>query len=144
MVCAVVRFLQEYFYVCTWRVLVPNSMLFPVHLPRWLENYHKHPYGWGALIMIHGTDEVCFRLRTKVENYAVYSALFLSASIVLLMSPSETIFDLCPRTKARWPAEDWNDYGHWLCEVQIRLYFYSIGRPSRRRSCLCTFFELRR
>lgn len=71
---------------------------------KWCENYHKHPYGWGALIMIHGTDEVCFRLRTKVENYAVYSALFLSASIVLLMSPSEgTVpFHSSTDTTSRW------------------------------------------
>ena len=58
---------------------------------KWCENYNKHPYAWGALIMIHGTDEVCFRLRTKVENYAVYSALFLSASIVLGMDPNSAI-----------------------------------------------------
>ena len=25
----------------------------------WLENYHKHPSGWGALIMLMGAPEVC-------------------------------------------------------------------------------------
>jgi len=50
----------------------------------WCEKYNKHPYAWGALIMIHGVDEVSARLRSKVENYAVYSAVLLSASVVLL------------------------------------------------------------
>ncbi|GMH50101.1 hypothetical protein TrRE_jg5392 [Triparma retinervis] len=53
----------------------------------WLDNYQKHPYAWGALIMIHGVDEVSARLRSKVENYAVYSAVLLSASVVLLVMP---------------------------------------------------------
>lgn len=49
----------------------------------WLSNYKRHPYAWGALIMIHGVNEVSARLRSKVENYAVYSAVLLSASVVL-------------------------------------------------------------
>mmetsp|Transcript_210 Transcript_210/g.444 ORF Transcript_210/g.444 Transcript_210/m.444 type:complete len:190 (+) Transcript_210:53-622(+) len=49
----------------------------------WLKNYKRHPYAWGALIMIHGVNEVSARLRSKVENYAVYSAVLLSASVVL-------------------------------------------------------------
>mmetsp|Transcript_4006 Transcript_4006/g.7582 ORF Transcript_4006/g.7582 Transcript_4006/m.7582 type:complete len:455 (+) Transcript_4006:195-1559(+) len=53
----------------------------------WLSNYKRHPYAWGALIMIHGVDEVSARLRSKVENYAVYSAVLLSASVVMLIMP---------------------------------------------------------
>jgi len=34
----------------------------------WLQNYQKHPYAWGALIMIHGVDEVSARLRSKVSR----------------------------------------------------------------------------
>ena len=33
--------------------------------------------------MIHGVNEVSARLRSKVENYAVYSAVLLSASVVM-------------------------------------------------------------
>lgn len=54
---------------------------------KWCENYHKHPYGWGAMIMIMGSEPVCDRLRIKVENYAVYSALFLSASVPMMTAP---------------------------------------------------------
>ena len=42
----------------------------------WVLNYKKHPAGWAALLMIHGIPEVTGRLRSKVENYAIYSALF--------------------------------------------------------------------
>jgi hypothetical protein len=41
----------------------------------WCKKYKKHPYAWGALLMIHGTNEVSGRLRARVENYAVYSRL---------------------------------------------------------------------
>lgn len=73
---------------------------------KWLENYQKHPYGWGALMMIHGTDEVCFRLRTKVENYAVYAALFLSASLVLILAPQESVSHLCEREESERMRKD--------------------------------------
>ena len=39
----------------------------------WCTKYQKHPYCWGALLMIHGVEEVTQRLRNKVESYAVYS-----------------------------------------------------------------------
>merc|ERR1711988_857915 len=81
-------------------------------------------------MMIHGTDEVCFRLRTKVENYAVYSALFLSASIVLVMAPSDTLGFMC-RTEAHLTQSlslfrGGEKHPQWFCEVQKRVYFYSI------------------
>jgi hypothetical protein len=57
----------------------------------WLENYPSHPYCWGTLCMIHGTDEVSYRLRSKVENYAVYSAVLLSASIPVVLVTIDTI-----------------------------------------------------
>ena len=41
--------------------------------------------------MIHGTDEVSYRLRSKVENYAVYSAVLLSASIPVVLVTIDTI-----------------------------------------------------
>ena len=42
-------------------------------------NYKKHPSCWAALLMMHGVPEVSGRLRAKVENYAIYSALFYRA-----------------------------------------------------------------
>jgi hypothetical protein len=79
---------------------------------KWVMNYRKHPAGWGALLMIHGVGEMTSRLRSKVENYAIYSALFLSMSIALVADPADFIFDDC------------NDL---LCEVQKRVYFYGLS-----------------
>eukprot|EP00931_Biecheleriopsis_adriatica_P035155 TRINITY_DN20245_c0_g1_i1.p1 TRINITY_DN20245_c0_g1~~TRINITY_DN20245_c0_g1_i1.p1 ORF type:complete len:385 (+),score=62.81 TRINITY_DN20245_c0_g1_i1:61-1215(+) len=50
----------------------------------WLENYNKHPAGWGGLLMIHGIPEVSARLRLKVQNFAIFAALFLGGSIKAL------------------------------------------------------------
>jgi len=60
---------------------------------QWLTGYDKHPYAWGALIAIHGVEEISFRLRSKVANYAVYSAVLLTASIMLLLTPSSKILE---------------------------------------------------
>ena len=43
------------------------------------------------------------------------------------LSPSEAIFDRCKRLETQLGLYDYNDYGKLLCELQIRLYFYSIG-----------------
>jgi hypothetical protein len=66
------------------------------HFPRQKKNFPKKS-SWGALLLIQGVDEVSHRLRTKVENYAVYSALCLSASIVVLVQPHQAVLDLCLR-----------------------------------------------
>eukprot|EP00966_Prymnesium_polylepis_P060277 1398716-Prymnesium_polylepis.2 len=58
----------------------------------WVLNYQKHPAGWAALLMIHGVSEVTGRLRSKVENYAIYSALFLSFSVPAVMTPPEPLW----------------------------------------------------
>ena len=58
----------------------------------WVLNYRKHPAGWAALLMIHGVPEVTGRLRSKVENYAIYSALFLSFSVPTVMTPPEPLW----------------------------------------------------
>lgn len=57
----------------------------------WCQNYHDHPGAFGALLMIHGVPEVSNRLRAKVDNCAIYSALFLSASLSVIFSPPETL-----------------------------------------------------
>ncbi|CAD7925320.1 unnamed protein product [Amoebophrya sp. A120] len=93
---------------------------------KWLENYQKHPYGWGALMMIHGTDEVCFRLRTKVENYAVYAALFLSASIVLILAPQDSVGSLCEKANSEKLRSEGDPFW-WVCHMQQRIYFYSLA-----------------
>lgn len=59
----------------------------------WVLNYKKHPAGWAALLMIHGIPEVTGRLRSKVENYSIYSALFLSFSIPTVMDPPEPLWE---------------------------------------------------
>ncbi|GMI03956.1 hypothetical protein TrVE_jg9475 [Triparma verrucosa] len=74
----------------------------------WLSNYKRHPYAWGALIMIHGVDEVSARLRSKVENYAVYSAVLLSASVVLF---------------AFTEINQHFDTAHWILK---RIYLYAL------------------
>lgn len=81
----------------------------------WCENYQKHPYAWGALIMIHGVDEVSARLRSKVENYAVYSAVLLSASVVLLAM-----------TEMNVKFSKLNNSGEAVDMVMARVYLYSL------------------
>lgn len=85
---------------------------------KWVKNYRKHPAGWAALLTIHGVPEVTGRLRSKVENYAIYSALFLSVSIGLLSSPDGLISDECLDT---W-SSTW-----WECQIRRRLYFYLLA-----------------
>jgi len=41
------------------------------------EQYKKHPGGWGAMCMIRGCDEVCSRLRSKVEYTIIALSLRL-------------------------------------------------------------------
>jgi hypothetical protein len=85
---------------------------------KWVLNYRKHPSCWAALLMMHGVPEVSGRLRAKVENYAIYSALFLSCTIQAVMSPpdamqcSERDFD----TKAASAQ----------CEVTRRIAVYAL------------------
>mmetsp|Transcript_99153 Transcript_99153/g.179093 ORF Transcript_99153/g.179093 Transcript_99153/m.179093 type:complete len:401 (-) Transcript_99153:101-1303(-) len=78
---------------------------------KWVSNYQKHPAGWAALLMIQGVPEVTGRLRSKVENYAMYSALFLSATIPVLLVP---------------PADLTSGSG-WEFEIRKRLVFYSLA-----------------
>jgi len=86
---------------------------------KWVLNYRKHPAGWGALLMIQGIPEVTGRLRNKVENYAIYSALFLSVSIGLLISPpSSFTTDI---DADQWTS-DW-----WESHIRRRIYIYCFG-----------------
>jgi len=75
---------------------------------QWVTNYRKHPAGWGALLMIHGVPEVSSRLRSKVDNYAIYAALFLSMSMTLVADAPSSISRACG--------------GDWECEIRKRLY----------------------
>merc|ERR1719352_954101 len=56
-----------------------------------VHNYKNHPAGWGALLMIHGIPEVTSRLRSKVDNFAIYSALFLASAIAALIAPPDKV-----------------------------------------------------
>jgi len=86
---------------------------------KWVLNYREHPAGWGALLMIQGIPEVTARLRNKVENYAIYSALFLSVSIGLIASPPDA---LTGEIAADPWTSDW-----WESHLRRRIYFYSFG-----------------
>lgn len=87
---------------------------------KWVLNYRKHPAGWAALLMIQGIPEVTSRLRSKVESYAIYSALFLSFSIPTCFSIPTVIYS-CPASPAEALGVAWG------CEVRKRLFFYSIS-----------------
>lgn len=76
----------------------------------WCQNYTKHPAGWGALLMIHGIPEVTGRLRSKVESYAIYAALFVSGSVAMLLGPPDDLLQ-CKDLRG---------------EVLRRIYFYSL------------------
>mmetsp|Transcript_36404 Transcript_36404/g.71968 ORF Transcript_36404/g.71968 Transcript_36404/m.71968 type:complete len:463 (-) Transcript_36404:115-1503(-) len=86
---------------------------------KWVSNYHKHPAGWAALLMIQGIPEVTARLRNKVENYAIYSALFLSVSIALLTSPPSA---LTGDVAANQWTSDW-----WEIHLRRRIYSFCFG-----------------
>jgi len=87
---------------------------------KWVSNYHKHPAGWGALLMVQGIPEVTGRLRSKVENYAIYSALFLSMSFGLLAEKPELVDTECLE-------DDYAGIAWWVCHLRYRLYFYGFG-----------------
>lgn len=85
---------------------------------KWVSNYKKHPAGCGALLIIHGIPEVTGRLRSKVENYSIYSALFLSVSMSLFADPPSIVATQC---------DDLDGAERWECEIQRRIYFYCLG-----------------
>jgi len=74
-----------------------------------VRNYRDHPAGWGALLMIHGIPEVTGRLRNKVENFAIYSALFLACAVAAIAAPPDAIVSCA---------------GGIECEVRKRIFFY--------------------
>jgi hypothetical protein len=76
----------------------------------WVLNYRKHPAGWAALLAIQGIPEVTNRLRSKVENYAIYSALFLSFSV--------------PSAMDLPPAIGECDIEEWSCVINKRMFMY--------------------
>ena len=84
----------------------------------WVLNYRKHPSCWGALLLMHGVPEVSGRLRAKVENYAIYSALFLSFTVTAVMNPPPAV--LC---EAREFDSEWDV---WSCEVTRRISIYCL------------------
>ncbi|GMI03954.1 hypothetical protein TrVE_jg9474 [Triparma verrucosa] len=108
----------------------------------WLSNYKRHPYAWGALIMIHGVDEVSARLRSKVENYAVYSAVLLSASIVMLIMPEINKYFL----EAHWVLQRIFLYSmcisvaSHLCSILLSMAFVNALNEAGRDSDVIRMF----
>mmetsp|Transcript_62281 Transcript_62281/g.144930 ORF Transcript_62281/g.144930 Transcript_62281/m.144930 type:complete len:416 (+) Transcript_62281:57-1304(+) len=84
---------------------------------KWVTNYRQHPGAWGALLMIQGIPEVTGRLRTKVENYGIYSALFLSISMPCLTDPPD------------WVVEDCEGEGWYFkkCMAEKRVYLWGLA-----------------
>lgn len=91
---------------------------------KWVLNYRKHPAGWAALLMIHGIPEVTGRLRSKVENYAIYSALFLSFSIPTCMAPPGAVTGECQAPGQGVPE---GEVAEWICAARKRLFLYLIS-----------------
>merc|ERR1712142_723089 len=69
--------------------------------------------------MIHGVPEITARMRSKVENYAIYSVLFLSVSIALLVDPPNAVTKKC--------AEDPMSLDFWVCHLRRRAYLYGFA-----------------
>ena len=84
---------------------------------KWVLNYKKHPSCWAALLMMHGVPEVSGRLRAKVENYAIYSALFLSCTIQSVMNPP-AVMDCVER--------ELEGASRWRCEATRRVSVYAL------------------
>lgn len=110
---------------------------------KWVKNYRKHPAGWAALLMIHGVPEMTGRLRSKVENYAIYAALFLSAAIPTMFIPWDPLV-ICSgdysysRRLAKIKSDGGGSGGDsggggdldsvdWECEIRKRFFFYFLG-----------------
>lgn len=85
---------------------------------KWVLNYRKHPSCWAALLMMHGVPEVSGRLRAKVENYAIYSALFLSCTIQAVMNPPDVMN--CDEREFDSVAAEWQ------CRVTRRVAVYAL------------------
>jgi len=84
------------------------------------------------LLLIHGVPEITKRLRAKVENYAIYSALFLSATMVLLTDPPDSMV-----------LDDNTNYGGGLTELwygyirkRVALYSFVVGVAAHMLSIL--------
>eukprot|EP00930_Biecheleria_cincta_P073572 TRINITY_DN60852_c0_g1_i1.p1 TRINITY_DN60852_c0_g1~~TRINITY_DN60852_c0_g1_i1.p1 ORF type:complete len:425 (+),score=64.37 TRINITY_DN60852_c0_g1_i1:29-1303(+) len=85
----------------------------------WVTDYQNHPAGWAALLMIHGIPEVAGRLRSKVDNFAIYSALFLSMSLACLASPADSIVEDI--------TADYGSFEWWHSHIVRRTYVYGFG-----------------
>eukprot|EP00441_Pelagodinium_beii_P037560 CAMPEP_0197629710 /NCGR_PEP_ID=MMETSP1338-20131121/7452_1 /TAXON_ID=43686 ORGANISM="Pelagodinium beii, Strain RCC1491" /NCGR_SAMPLE_ID=MMETSP1338 /ASSEMBLY_ACC=CAM_ASM_000754 /LENGTH=504 /DNA_ID=CAMNT_0043200793 /DNA_START=83 /DNA_END=1593 /DNA_ORIENTATION=- len=85
---------------------------------RWVTNYRGHDAGWGALLMIHGVEKTTARLVRKVENYCIYSALFLSMSLMAVCNPSELWVVELKESYEPWSSK-W-----WELQVARRIYTY--------------------
>jgi hypothetical protein len=116
---------QKFGDYCTTKVIEDDSILSwwkmtsGLHtVEKWVKNYQKHPAGWAALLTIHGIPEVTARLRSKVENYAMYSALFLSATIPVVMAPPSVVVTC--NDVAKLADIDWE------CEIRKRIFFYPL------------------
>ena len=68
--------------------------------------------------MIHGIPEVTGRLRTKVQNYAIYSALFLSCMLSTALSSASKQLESCDLAS--------ESFTKLSCAVLKRIFFYSI------------------
>merc|ERR1712232_1544311 len=84
-----------------------------------VSNYKNHPAGWAALLMIHGVPEVTGRLRSKVESYAIYSALFLSMSMAVLIDPQDNI--------SKDHGADLHSSEWWQDHICKRIYVYALS-----------------
>jgi len=74
-------------------------------------------------LMIHGIPEVTGRLRTKVQNYAIYSALFLSCMISAALSSTSARLESCNPSQQVSPMVP---HGAISCEILRRMFLYSI------------------
>eukprot|EP00930_Biecheleria_cincta_P092646 TRINITY_DN8264_c0_g3_i1.p1 TRINITY_DN8264_c0_g3~~TRINITY_DN8264_c0_g3_i1.p1 ORF type:complete len:424 (+),score=80.23 TRINITY_DN8264_c0_g3_i1:39-1310(+) len=85
----------------------------------WVVDYQNHPAGWAALLMILGIPEVTGRLRSKVDNFSIYSALFLSMSVMCLATPADFILSDTQEEVGSW---SW-----WYSHAVKRAYLYGFG-----------------
>eukprot|EP00930_Biecheleria_cincta_P026000 TRINITY_DN18403_c0_g2_i1.p1 TRINITY_DN18403_c0_g2~~TRINITY_DN18403_c0_g2_i1.p1 ORF type:complete len:494 (-),score=82.75 TRINITY_DN18403_c0_g2_i1:55-1536(-) len=105
------------------------SGLFTVE--RSVTNYRNHPSGWTALLMIHGVDKICGRLQKKVENYCIYSALFLSISFTGLCAPSDFFLESRQGSATEWTETRWRE--------RVYVYTFLVGSASH---LLCIFLGM--
>merc|ERR1719296_109916 len=98
-------------------------------------DWDGHQCNWAKLCMIHGSAEVRNRIQTRLDNYAIYSALFLGISMMLLASPPEKMMDYGETLDVGSPEWWW-----WSLSKRVCLGGFALGTGAH---LICILLSIR-